>query len=201
MGNKKMKKITLIVLALCSFALNAAVTRTSSPGTAISNTTNACTNGNNDALGGIVDSITFTEIGTIVDANVSVDIDHTWRGDIQMDLTYNGTTINLAIDHGGNPDNLYAFYDDAAALPCSDATLCGNTTDDTSCFDAATRSTCQPDAALSGFNSIASNLGSFDLRICDDAGGDDGFLTSWSITLQGQPGDGLPVELLNLEVE
>jgi subtilisin-like proprotein convertase family protein len=196
-----MKNITLMVLALYSFTLNASITTLSNPNLYFNEVAQACTNGNADASGGIVDSITFQQMETITDTIIGVDINHTWRSDLQIDLTYNGTQVVLAIDHGGNPDNLYAEYDDDAAFRCSDVTQCGNTNDDSSCSNLANRSTCRPDQPLAAFNNMASNLGSFDIRICDDAGGDFGIFFSWSVSVNKRYLERLPVELLNLETK
>lgn len=195
-----MKKIILAALIASTFASNAIVTQNGAPaGAAIDSST--CTG--LDGTGGLTDTVSFAGAGPITDANVNVDITHSWRGDLQMHIDYNGTTVILAADHGSSAstDNYFATFDTEAGAACSDVTNCGNTTDNTTCFSDATRSTCQPDDALTVFNGMAGNLGAWTFSVCDDAGGDQGTFDAWSVTLDGAPGSGLPVELMNLEVE
>jgi subtilisin-like proprotein convertase family protein len=195
MGNEKMKKITLLALALASCGLNASVD--SAPGTAISFDTNPCTGA--DGTGGITDTIAIAETGNLTDVNVNLDITHTWRGDLQMHLSYTGGggDVILAAGHGaGSADNYFAIFDSEAGTVCNDVTTCDG--DETSCFDSGNRATCSPDGALTAFNGLASP-GTWTITVCDAAAGDDGTLDLWGVTLTG---DGnVPVELMNLEIE
>ncbi len=103
--------------------------------------------------------------------------------------------VILAEDHATTDDDYYATFDDEAATLCSDTTMCGG--DDGSC-DGANPVTCQPDMALSAFDTLTSP-GTWTLAFCDDAGGDTGTLESWTVTVDGD-GD-LPVELMSFMVE
>ncbi len=187
-----MKKTLVIAfaLALCAGFASAQITNTSTPALAI--TDDSCATG-----GYVTDDIVFTEAGTITDVNVRVAITHTWRGDLQffVDYSVGGGPVNLVAPagHDGSLDNYYATFDSEAALPCSDATLCG--TGGSGC-DVAPGPTCQPDGTLSAFNTLASP-GTWTISVCDDAGSDTGTLQEWAVTLDGP---GLPVELMSFQV-
>ena len=123
-----MKK-TLIVVAIafvCLFGLQAEaqVTNSSTPGLAISNTTNPCSGA--DGAGGVSDIIAFTEAGTISDVDVAVEIEHTWRGDLQFHVEYDGggAATTLSGGMGGSDDDYFATFDDEAASQAASAFLC-----------------------------------------------------------------------------
>ena len=188
-----MKRIILITLVLACFGLNAAVTQNGAPGGAVLDGTTTCTGAT--GAGGPTDSVTFTEMGTISDVNVDVSITHAWRGDLIMDIAYNGTTVVLASVHGdaaGNP-NYIATFDSEAATACSDATMCGD-------GGACNGVTCSPDNPLTAFNTMTSPMGSWTFSVCDNfAASSSGTFDAWSVTLDGD--NQLPVELLNLNIE
>jgi subtilisin-like proprotein convertase family protein len=197
----KKARLALALAAVALFALvmsaDAVVVRSNSPGLAVSNTTNACSG--TDGAGGVMDTIAYPETGTISDVNVRTEIDHTWRGDLQFDVQYSvgGGIVVLAADHDGSSDDYYVTFDDEAAMPCS--TVCGTSGGTPPC-SAAQPETCQPDNSLTAFDGLASP-GTWTIRVCDDAGGDDGTLQLWEMAVNGQAGDGLPVELMGFKVE
>lgn len=172
----------------------AQVTRTGAPSAAIVDST--CTGV--DGSGGPTDTIFFPETGSITDVNVRVAIDHTFRSDLQMHVTYTGGggTVILAADHGGFAENdYYATFDDEGAGPCS--TACGSGA--TACSAVgAPGPTCQPDTALTAFDALASP-GTWTFALCDDAGGDTGTWQTWAMTVDGT--GQLPVELMRFTVE
>lgn len=179
-----MKKIILTALIASSFGLNATVTEVGSiADPAIPDNTCANPNGGNGA-GGISNLAVFAQAGTISDMNVDVAITHTWRGDLQMDITYSGTEVIVWSNTGGSVDDFFGIFDDQGAAAC----------------DGTAAVACNPQNPLSAFNGLTTP-GSIQLNLCDEAGGDTGTLDAWSVTLEGQPGDGLPVELMNLEIE
>ncbi len=194
-------KNRLIVIAIAIVALggimlssDAAVTRSSSPGSAISNATNPCTG--TDGAGGVTDTIAYPEAGVaMTDVNVRTEIDHTWRGDLQFHVSYdNGSTtalVVLAADHDGSADGYYATFDDEAATDC--ATTCGAA----GACEAGTPADCQPDSPLSAFDGLMVP-GTFTMQVCDDAGGDDGTFQLWETTVDGPPP--IPVELIDFNV-
>jgi len=138
-------------------------------------------NGTGTGLGGISNNITIpgSDSGPIQDVNVQVQINHTWRGDLQMALTDGTTTVRLANGHDGSGDNYYATFDSAAATACSNASLCGLSTG--SPCQTAPGPTCSPDQSLDGFNGAESANRQFTLRICDRASGDVGTLLNWNL--------------------
>ncbi|MFK8010938.1 MAG: hypothetical protein AB8B80_02790 [Marinicellaceae bacterium] len=190
-----MKKILLTALIASCFGANAAVTNSSSPGTAALNGF-TCLNGGGNADGGTTDTLAFTEVGTITDANIDVAITHEWRGDLQLDVTYDSTTVVLYNTGGGNQDDLVVNFDSDASSDCATDCAAGGV------CETGTSTTCSPSESLTAFNAKASNLGNWTLRVCDnDLAYSDGTFDTWAVTLQGQPGDGLPVELMSLEIE
>ncbi len=196
-----MKK-TFILVAIafvCLFGLqaDAEVSHSSAPAIAI-DTNNCLGDDGGDGLDGWSDTIAFAEAGTISDVDVTVEIDHTWRADLQFHVEYSvgaAGAIVLAADHDGGDDDYYATFDDEAGMLCSDATMCG--TGSAVCVSGSP-ATCMPDVALSAFDGLTSP-GTWTLMVCDDAGGDDGELTGWTVTVDGD-GD-LPVELMSFMVE
>lgn len=188
-----MKRTLIITCALLLGAglASAQITNTSTPGLAIPDS--ACATG-----GYVTDPIAFTETGTITDVNVRVAMTHTWRGDLEffVDYSVGGGPVNLAIGHDGSADNYYATFDQEAALPCSDGTLCAAGAGLGPC-EAAPGPTCQPDGTLSSYYTLASP-GTWTISVCDNAGGDTGTLDEWAVTLDGP---GLPVELMSFQVD
>ena len=67
--------------------------------------------------GGVERSLSTTEAGTVKDISVSVDITHTWIGDLQIKLiSPAGTEVVLHNRSGGSADNIIRSYS-AAAVP------------------------------------------------------------------------------------
>jgi hypothetical protein len=185
-----MKKILVFACALVLSAgiAGAQITNTSTPALAIPDAECAVPTY-------ATDTIAFTETGTITDVNIRVAFTHTWRGDLEffVDYSVGGGPVNLALDHDSSADNYYATFDQEAALPCSDGTLCGAAGP----CDTAPGPTCLPDGDLSAYYTLASP-GTWTISICDDAGGDTGTLDEWAVTLDGP---GLPVELMSFQVD
>ncbi|RLE20506.1 MAG: hypothetical protein DRJ65_18075 [Acidobacteria bacterium] len=198
-----MKKtfILVAIVFVCLFGLqaDAQVSHSSAPAIAI-DTNNCLGDDGGDGVDGWSDTIAFAEAGTISDVDVTVEIDHTWRSDLQFHVEYSvgaAGAIILAADHGSSSgDNYYATFDDEAATLCDDASMCGG--DNVTCTDAGTAVTCQPDMALSAFDALTSP-GTWTMFLCDDAGGDFGTWNTWTVTVDGD-GD-LPVELMSFMVE
>jgi hypothetical protein len=190
----KCSVVCVAALVMCLPMANAQISETSNPAAAITSSTCSGT----DGQGGVTDTVTFAQAGTIDDVNISVDIDHTWRSDLQMSVVYNSVRTLLGADQGGFPqENYYALFDDDAAALCSDATQCGSGS--SICDSSANRATCQPDESLdTNYATLGSTLGAWTLEVCDDASGDEGTLQSWTVTLDGT---GLPVELMTFSVE
>lgn len=202
-GSLALASAIALTLSLGITPALALVTNSSSPGAAIS-PDNGCLDDTNNGtgLGGITDTIEFTESGTISDVDVAVEITHTWRSDIQMVLSYSGGggTVRLANAHGNsaNSDNYFATFDSDSGLLCSDTSACNSNTVGGGVCQTAPGATCAPDQSLDAFDALTAP-GTFTLAICDRASQDLGTLNSWSITLDGS-GD-LPVELSGFSIE
>src|SRR5690242_8439022 len=68
--------------------------------------------------GSTTSTLNFTVNGTITDANLDVNITHTWNDDIDLSLTSPSVAAQILLnDCGGSGDNVVATIDqDAAAL-------------------------------------------------------------------------------------
>jgi subtilisin-like proprotein convertase family protein len=129
--------------------------------------------------------ITVTDVSSITDVNVTVDISHSFDGDLTLSLiSPAGTVIVLSAQNGGSGDNYTntVFDDDATN------TIASGAPPFTGVF--------QPTEALSLINSEFSS-GDWTLRVVDAAGFDTGNIESWSIEICGAPqtdtdADGIP---------
>ena len=120
--------------------------------------------------------------GNIIDVNVSVDMSHTWVGDLSFTLSSPSGTAVTFIDRPGVPasqygcdgDNILATLDDSAALPVE--AQCGGSTP-------TINGTFASNNALSTFNGQSAN-GTWSLQVQDAyTAADGGSLNSWSITV------------------
>jgi subtilisin-like proprotein convertase family protein len=107
--------------------------------------------------------------GTITDLNVTVSINHTFDGDLDLILSHvdTGTSVLLFDQRGGSGNDIFATFDDAAALPIS-------------LGSPPFSGTFRPEAPLSALNG-ESLLGSWRLTVVDNLFGDVGTLNRWSI--------------------
>ena len=118
--------------------------------------------------------ITVTNDISISDVNVTVNIQHTWVGDLEIVLVAPDTTteVQLFNQTGGSDDDFVnTIFDDQAATPIASGT-------------APFTGSFQPVGDLSTFNGMSS-LGDWTLRITDNADGDGGQLTDWTLELCG----------------
>lgn len=109
------------------------------------------------------------------DVNVTVNIEHTWIGDLTITLIApDNTQVVLADGVCGNCDDMInVTFDDEAANPISGAS------------DPITGSY-QPEGNLSDFDGL-STIGDWTLRIVDNANQDGGQLLDWTLQLCGDP--------------
>lgn len=132
-------------------------TISSSPGSAINDLTTL-----NSTLSGFV-------TGTILDVNVTLNITHTWTGDLDISITSpSGTTVVLSEDNGGSGNNYTnTVFDDSGAtsIVSGSAPFAG---------------TFSPEGNLSDFIGEDPS-GTWTLSIFDDFSGDTGTLNSFSI--------------------
>lgn len=180
-----MKKITFILFALvCSLGFAQTFTDTGGPyDMQNGNGTTAATCGTVDEL---VLPLVVSGVGTLGGTNsiesVTLNVTHTWNSDIVISLQDpSGTvTVLLADDVGGNGDGFVnvVLQDGATPLPTA------NTNPLTGTFG--------PLEALGAFNAGTVADGTWNLLVCDDAGGDVGTVDDWSITFAPTPSCSTP---------
>jgi subtilisin-like proprotein convertase family protein len=115
--------------------------------------------------------ITYTDDFEINDVNVSVNLLHTWDGDLDLKLRApDNSEVVLSDRHGGSGDNYTnTVFDDEATTPISDGTP-------------PFTGTFQPDGNLSDFDGMQS-IGDWTLVITDNANADGGTLLDWTLQL------------------
>ena len=107
---------------------------------------------------------------TITGLSVTLNIAHTWDGDLDISLMgANGTTIELTTDNGGSGDN----YTNTVLSSTGVNPVTGGTAPFTGTF--------LPEGNLSTLYSLAN--GNWSLIIGDDASGDTGTLNDWSLSI------------------
>ncbi len=133
---------------------------------------------------------TVAGVGVITDLNVIFQCTHTWDSDIDLILSNNGDTkyIILSSDNGSSGDNYSTTrFDDlaTASITTGVAPMNGNFKPEGS---AGTYTGTLPagvsQANLAGFNGDNAN-GTWTLRWYDDAAGDTGSVTYWSLEFNG----------------
>ncbi len=152
--------------------------------------------------GNVNSTLNFSVNGTMTDANLTVNITHTWNADIR--LTLNSPTVAAQIlwnNCGQSGDNLTntVIDNDAAGLsPCTFAAM--PFTGSFQPTNGQSNGTPVPIAATGSMNAFDTTMsgGVWTLNVADDSGVCTGTLTAWSLTLDGPPP--LPVELMNFEI-
>lgn len=152
---------------------------------------------NSTTPGVATSTLNFSVNGTITDANLTVNISHTWNDDIEIRLASPSiATQVLWQDCGGSGDNTLITIDqDAAALSTCPTTTVTGTVLPTNGTAAA------PAAASGSMNAFDGSMsgGVWTLTVWDDSSICTGTLNAWSLTLDGAPP--LPVELMSFEIE
>ncbi|HSH03758.1 MAG TPA: proprotein convertase P-domain-containing protein [Anaerolineae bacterium] len=153
-----------------TFSFTTASVICSSPGLAIPD---------NEPAGGS-DSIVVNETGWLEDLNVSLDVTHTWVGDLHFELTHEetGTTVTL-VDRPGytgsgfgcDGNDILATLDDDGATAIEDE-----------CADATPtiEGTFSPNSPLNAFNGEGF-AGTWTLTAVDNASGDTGTINNWCL--------------------
>ncbi len=145
---------------------------------------------------GVNSTLNFSVNGTISDANLSVDVAHTWNDDVELRLTSPSIAAQLLwLDCGGSSDNTVVTIDqDAAGL-----STCPSTGSGAGTFQ-PTNGTAVPSAATGNMNAFDGSLsgGVWTLNVVDDSAICTGTLQAWSLSLNGTPP--LPVELMSFEI-
>ena len=118
-------------------------------------------------------TLNVTSTNIISDANITMDITHTWINDLTATLTSPaGTAVTLfanICDPGSSVNDISATFDDAGS-----AIVCGNAP--------GVSGTVAPSSPLSAFNGQPMN-GTWTLTILDSYNGDGGSINSWSLNL------------------
>ncbi len=133
----------------------------SSPGSAI-----------DSGLPPVLDTITVSDIGTIADVDVYVDITHTFGADLDISLSADDLSLSndLSSDNCGGNNDVQATFNDEGEF------LVG-----TACIEPiGIEGNLIPEQALNIYDGGASN-GEWTLTVDDDAGGDIGTLDEWCL--------------------
>ncbi len=138
----------------------------------------------------VTSTLNVAAAGTLTDVNVSLlDISHAWVGDVRVTLTSpTGTVVELfngpgipASTYGCGGDDIYATFDDAAALTATDLENMCNAT------PPAISGDFQSTDLLSAFNG-ESMTGTWTLTVYDSyTASDNGTLNAWSLQLCTTP--------------
>ena len=140
---------------------------------------------------GVSTTITVSDVGTVLDLNVDLDISHTWVGDLIVTLTSPDNTTVTLIDRMGIPgstfgcdeNDLQITLDDEAGAPieteCSGSPISGSFT---------------PNDLLSAFDGETME-GDWILTISDNAGGDTGELNEWTLNYD-YDSPGIPLDVV-----
>lgn len=127
---------------------------------------------------GVTSNVTVTGMsGAVTDVNVTVNVTHTWDGDITLTLVGpTGTQVTLSAKHGSSGDNYTnTVFDDSAttAIASGSPPYTG---------------TFKPDSPLSALNGVTAN-GTWGLKVVDSASSDTGTITGWTLQLTAGSGD------------
>lgn len=148
--------------------------------------------------GAVNSTLNFSVNGTISDANLTVDISHTWNDDIELRLTSPSVAQQLLWqDCGGSSDNTTVTIDQEAG----GLSTCPSTGSVSGTVQPTNGTAASPTAAsgtLTAFNGSASG-GVWTLNVVDDSSICTGTLNAWSLTIDGPAP--LPVELMSFEIE
>jgi len=167
-----MKKITLNLLVLLVTAglwqVNAQTFTGDNLGAGISNTNPTTLSNASVTTPGVIGSA----IGEYAIDNVLIDINHTFDGDMDIQLVApSGASMILSDNNGSSGDNYsVTVFDDDSAAPIGDHTAPFN-------------GTFAPDMAMNSSFAGEDITGNWQLRVTDDFGGDNGTLNNYQITL------------------
>jgi subtilisin-like proprotein convertase family protein len=129
-------------------------------------------------------TINVGDSGTIADVNVTLDIAHTWTGDLIVTVSHGPTTVTV-INRIGVP---------ATAFGCADDNFSGTVLDDEA--GSSIQGVCTPGfpgsyipaEALSAFDGMEKN-GDWTLSVTDNAAADTGSILGWGLTIDNGGGE------------
>ncbi len=137
----------------------------------------------------LLDSIVVTGAGTVAGTEVSVDITHTWVGDLSVSLTHQDTgTSALLIDRPGSTGGGFGCDENDISVILADSATTA-VEDQCDPLPPAISGTQSPNNPLSAFD--GENIaGTWTLSVADNAGTDVGTLNSWCLNPTGVPEPG-----------
>lgn len=143
-----------------------------------------------DSTAVVSNTITVSESGTVADIDVTVDISHSWIGDLQVTLSHGGASV-MIIDRPGVPSisNFGCSQDDLLVTLDDEATA--GAIEDQCPAPGPVTGVFTPNNSLSAFDGFEAS-GDWTLSIDDRQGGDEGFLNEWSLAIS-VGGSGCPV--------
>lgn len=147
--------------------------------------------------GNVSSTLNFSVNGTMTDANLTVNITHTWDSDLNLTLTSPSVAAQLIWSNcGGSGDNMTNTVIDNDAAGLANCAFAGAPF--TGSFQPTTGPVAAPaSGTMNAFDGTSSG-GVWTLNVADDSAICTGTINSWSLTLDGPPP--LPVELMNFEI-
>ena len=125
--------------------------------------------------GTVQTALRLPEVGTIRDVNVSLNVTHTYTGDLGISIVSPFNSVALSERFGGSEDNFTdTLFDSACTTP-----IAAGVAPFPGCY--------APHTPLDAFNGFQRSFGAWNLRVQDNAPSDTGTLNSWKITVCGAP--------------
>lgn len=127
-----------------------------------------------NAIGSAIDTITIASTDLVVDVDVTIDVTHSWDGDLQIYLGFEAGGAPICVElstsnGGGGSDYTGTVFDDEATTPIS--------------LGAPPFSgSFQPEGLLSNFDGVPMN-GDWTLYLSDNFGADAGVLNTWELII------------------
>lgn len=134
----------------------------------------------------LLDVLTISESQPIADVHVTIDITHTFVGDLTVAIAHDGTSVTLHNGQGGSGDDLRVTYRDAGAPNGSEP------------YDCECAITPSGPGQLGDFAGQTTE-GDWELTVLDNfPGSDDGFLAEWCLRSFQSPPSAPPPPVQNL---
>lgn len=133
-------------------------------------------------LAGVSTTFTMSEMGTITDVNIGVEISHTWIGDVQATVTHGGVSVIL-FDRPGVPATTFGCADDNMDCTFDDESINGSIEDVCNGNDPAYTGDYSPVDPLSAFIGMEAS-GDWVLSLSDATTPDEGILEGWCIDVE-----------------
>ena len=128
----------------------------------------------------------------VIGVELSLNLPHTFAADLDITLTSpGGTTTVITTDNGAGNDNVFSgsLFTDVASTPVTDFPH----------MNLVTSSPMEPEGAFGAFIGENPN-GNWTLSVIDDAGGDDGTLVSWALSITTLPAPPIITTVPNVSV-